>query len=262
MAIIDPRGLTNGERLRACSDLARLWWPILFLQANSLGRFEVNYQANVLAAGFRRPPPPERYHQMLGEYRDNYLLFLYSAPDGSAWGQWYAKPGTLPSHKRRDELDTPAPPLDEFDAWCQEYAQRKRQQAAAAFGDIPVARTTPRVSDVPTPLVAAVLRVCREAYPDTTESLARQITMAALAVRPKWTAQEVGIHLRLAQKREQRGAALFLRTLPPVLRALDATPKQASLPLAALDDTPDSSGLSDEQIAEMDRLRIRRIVGG
>jgi len=43
MAIIDPAGLFEGERLAACSDVAQLYWPRLFLAANSCARLELSY---------------------------------------------------------------------------------------------------------------------------------------------------------------------------------------------------------------------------
>lgn len=122
MAIIDPDGLFHGDRLRRCSDTARLAWPHLFLLANGFGRIEINYDriAAVVFAGYKDPPSEQAVYGWVQEYRDAHLLFLYEAR-GQLWGQWDCKSGCLPRWKSRKDHDSPEPPQPAYDAWLRAY---------------------------------------------------------------------------------------------------------------------------------------------
>lgn len=127
MAIIDPDGLFGGDRLRKCSDAARLWWPYLFLAANGFGRLEVNYAllVNRIAVEFKNPPTEEGLYGFLAEYRDNHLAFLYEAA-GRIWAQFFCKPGSLPRWKTMKDRASPEPPAEQYEAWLKSYQPESR----------------------------------------------------------------------------------------------------------------------------------------
>lgn len=253
MALIDPEGLANGERLRACSDLARLWWPMLFLQGNTLGRMEIDYASNILRYGMSKPPTESRYAEMILEYRTNYLLFLYLDKIGATWGQWWAKPNSLPSYKTNPDKATPAPPQEEFVAWCNEYHAIKRQASLERFGSLPASEGAEPGEQ---PLAAAVLNAVRGFFVAADMAIARQITMAGLAVRPDWKVAEVTSIVRMAYQRNQRSPALFCQTVPDVLRTMAAREEEmASRPAMPEEEPMVGPQLTEEEIARRDRER-------
>ena len=258
MAVIFHDGLANGQRLRLCSDAARLWFPHLFTQANTLARMEIDYSKNVLVYGMEAPPSEARFAKLIAEYQTNYLLFLYQQPKtGATWGQWWAKENSLPQYKSKQDLASPAPPAGAFEAWQRQYAEAKRQAAAKAFGDLPMSGGPSGPVDAPqAALVAAVLDACREWFPATDDAMARQIVMVGLAVRPGWLPKDVLIPMRLARWKQHESAAGYLRTLPAVLKTLANQEAQMALFAPAVEESPIGSGLSDQEIAALDRERV------
>src|SRR5215472_7940698 len=108
MAIIDPEGLFNGDRLRRCSNSAQLHWPRLFLASDGFGRLEINY-ARIAGRAYStfNPIPAEADLQgWIQEYVKNYLLFLYEV-DGRVWGQWDTRPELLPRYKTASDRRSP-----------------------------------------------------------------------------------------------------------------------------------------------------------
>lgn len=144
MAIIDPDGLFNGDRLRQCSDMARLHWPYLFLAANGYGRFEVNYRriATAVYVDFHHPPTEEEFYGYIGEYRRRHLLFLYEARD-QIWGQWDCKPGSLKRHKTAKDRTSPEPPMGAFDSWIRSY----RNSSKPLPKDLEIFKNLPKSSE-------------------------------------------------------------------------------------------------------------------
>lgn len=117
MAVIDADGLKNGDRLRACSDLARLWWPYLFVQSNRLARLEINYRKLVGDFNFTVPLSEKDFYAILEEFQNNHLIFLYKTDEGDIWGQWWPKEGSFPSYLRPEDENSPAPPEDALMKW-------------------------------------------------------------------------------------------------------------------------------------------------
>ena len=119
--IIHAEGLLEGERLRACSPPARLWWPYIFLLSNGYGRFELDVRR--MAArfwSFPEPPAAEDIERYCGEYEKNHLLFVYV--DGAKrWGQWDTALSNLPDYRRAADRRSPEPPAAEYEAWLREY---------------------------------------------------------------------------------------------------------------------------------------------
>jgi hypothetical protein len=126
MAIIDPNGLFNGDRLRKCSNQARLHWPYFFLASNGYGRLEINYQKIVdrAFAGFNPCPSQAEVERYILEYHSAFLLYLYVSDDGKVWGQWDTRSSWLNKYKTAEDRRSPAPNLDDFRKWKEVYENR------------------------------------------------------------------------------------------------------------------------------------------
>jgi hypothetical protein len=118
VAVIDPEGLFNGDRLRHCSNAAQLHWPRLFLASDGFARIEINY-ARIIGRAYPTfsPAPSETELQAwLQEYSKNHLLFLYET-DRQLWGQWDTRQELLPRYKTASDRRSPIPPEQAFAAW-------------------------------------------------------------------------------------------------------------------------------------------------
>lgn len=124
--IIDPDGLFNGDRLRKCSNLARLYWPYLMLASNGFGRIELSYHKVVgrCFADFRPLPTEVEIMGCIQEYRDNYLLFVYQC-DGQVWGQWDCDQKHLNKYKTSLDKRSPNPPEDLWKDFKNSYLLEK-----------------------------------------------------------------------------------------------------------------------------------------
>lgn len=125
---IQAHGLHHGERLRKCSDEARLWWPYLFLAANSYGRMRLSYARFLsdVAVDFDQPPTEEKYWALFKEYRDRHLAFLYQHGDDEIWCQWYCARGSLPKYQRKEDIASPEPPKAEYERWLKSYVKQTK----------------------------------------------------------------------------------------------------------------------------------------
>jgi hypothetical protein len=124
VAIIDPEGIFNGDRLRRCSNEAQLHWPRLFLASNGHARIELNYSklTGRAYANFNPVPSAEELRGYIREYEQNSLLFLYEV-DGQTWGQWDTRPELLPRYKTAPDKRSPAPPEPAFNEWKRRYRE-------------------------------------------------------------------------------------------------------------------------------------------
>jgi len=123
--IIKPKGLLGGDRMAELSDEARLYWPFLYAASNGHGRFVIDY-VKILQAAFRHflnKPSEEFLGQLLAQYRDCHLLFVYEAPDGTVWGAWDSASGQ--QYFTEEDKRSPAPPEREFQAWLARYRVSK-----------------------------------------------------------------------------------------------------------------------------------------
>lgn len=111
MAIIDPEGLFEGERLAECSDQAQLYWPRLFIAANGFGRIELSYSMIVsrVFRHFRNPPTEQQLWAIFEELAENFLVVLYES-NGVWWAQFLTSEKYLPKYKTIRDSATPAPP--------------------------------------------------------------------------------------------------------------------------------------------------------
>lgn len=128
MAVIDPAGLFNGDRLSLLSDEARMAWPHLFCASNSLGRMELSAETlrHEVFGRFRRPPTRDKIWQWLEEYFGSWLLFIYQSDDGKKWGQWWTSERYLPRHKLTADLRTPAPDGQTYLKWQAAYVEARK----------------------------------------------------------------------------------------------------------------------------------------
>jgi hypothetical protein len=127
MAIIDPEGLFNGDRLRRCSNAAQLHWPRLFLASDGFARLEINY-ARIIGRAcptFKPYPTEAALQACLQEYANSYLLFLYEA-GGALWGQWDTRKELLPRYKTAQDRRSPIPPEPGFTELKQTRIERAK----------------------------------------------------------------------------------------------------------------------------------------
>ncbi len=123
--LLDPKGLFYSEKLARCSDLAKLHWPRLVAACNGFGRMELSYRkiVSTVYVNFEKPPSEQELGDMLVEYRENFLLFIYQAPNGSLWGQWEMAQKYLPKFKTAGDKQSPVPPPQELKIWRDEYIE-------------------------------------------------------------------------------------------------------------------------------------------
>lgn len=135
MPIIRPEGLLGGERMAELSDTARMYWPFIYAASNGYGRFEIDYLKIINGAftHFHQKPSERQVGDVLKEYRDAHLLFIYRA-DGQIWGAWDSAAGQR--YFNAADKRSPAPPEAEFQEWREQYQQNKMSRAnrASALG--------------------------------------------------------------------------------------------------------------------------------
>jgi hypothetical protein len=145
--IIDADGLFNGDRLRKCSKMARLYYVHLMGCANSCGRMEINYRrlAPRAFANFAPDEVPNEPELLsyVREYAQNRLLFLYTS-GGQLWGQWDYKPGTFGKYQSNRDKKTPEPPKEDFEKWQLDHTEWKDSDAKPCFFNLS------QLPDVPT----------------------------------------------------------------------------------------------------------------
>jgi hypothetical protein len=119
--------LFNGSRIAACSVKAQLYYPRLLLAANGFGRIEVD-PARIIAVAFRtffpNIPTEQEIADVLAEYSQNHLLFLYSS-GGQLWGQFDIPENLLPRKKTAADQRSPEPDAKKLSAWRSDYQRIK-----------------------------------------------------------------------------------------------------------------------------------------
>lgn len=130
MAMIDPEGLFSGDRLAACSDLAQLYWPRLFLASNGFARLELSYRSIIskIFVNFEKPPESSVLWDVFREYERNYLAILYEV-NGAWWCEFATSEKYLPRHKTRRDHASPAPPLEIREMWQKGYISWKSSKS-------------------------------------------------------------------------------------------------------------------------------------
>lgn len=114
MAIIDPEGLFQGERLAACSDMAQFCWPRLYLGSNGYARLELSYSSIIskIFRNFKNPPKSAELWEIFREYEKNFLAILYEI-NGVWWCEFATSEKWLPRYKTRRDEESPAPTLED-----------------------------------------------------------------------------------------------------------------------------------------------------
>lgn len=144
--VIDPKGLLQGDRIRACSDDAQLHFPRLLAASNTCGRFHMagDWLQNEVYGSFKVKPSKQQLTAWLREYYENFLLFVYKAPDGTTWAQWDIPKRNQSSYPLAADRRTPAPAPGAFEAFRNAYLEKVRtrntshaDEMADAFSDLP-----------------------------------------------------------------------------------------------------------------------------
>ena len=131
MAIINPDGLFYGERLARCSDEAQLHWVRLFTASNTFGRIELSYRhiVNMAYGSFHKKPTEADISRWIQEYFENFLLFVYDAPDGSTWGQWLTSAEYLSRYHTAADRRSPEPDKNAIESYRREYLESKSRKS-------------------------------------------------------------------------------------------------------------------------------------
>lgn len=136
--LIDPKGLLHGERIGACSDEAQLHFPRLLSASNSFGRFRmsVKWLQDEVYGSFHQKPTHAQLTLWLREFHENFLLFVYRAPDNSVWAQWEIPEKLLGRYRLSADKRSPAPPEAELTAYRRSYIERLRAKNAECPDDL------------------------------------------------------------------------------------------------------------------------------
>ena len=148
--IIEPEGLFGGERLAACSDLAQLYWPRLYIGSNGYARLELSYPSIIskIFRNFRKVPDQKTLWNVFREYEANYLAVLYEA-DGTWWCQFATSEKFLPRYKTRRDSESPSPSAETMQAFRKGYMKWKSTKSLSGqpfqkipedFGKFPLER--------------------------------------------------------------------------------------------------------------------------
>lgn len=126
MPVIDPQGLFDGDRLAACSDKAKVYWPFLYCASNGYARLEINTTQirKKCFSGFLSPPQDLDIIEVLKEYANNFLVLVYEH-EGKQWLQFDTSAKYLPKHKSKKDNESPAPNADELKEFTEGYINWK-----------------------------------------------------------------------------------------------------------------------------------------
>lgn len=130
MAIIDSDGLFKGERLSSCSDIARLYWPYLYLGSNGYARLELSYISisSEIFVGFKNPPSEDELWSIIEEYANNFLVILYQS-DSIWWAQFDTSEKYLNKYKTVRDERSPAAPEHLMEKHKLGYAEWKKTKS-------------------------------------------------------------------------------------------------------------------------------------
>jgi hypothetical protein len=136
MAVIDPHGLFNGERLRACSDRAQDLWPRLYIACNNFARMQLDPDEIIRCCfgGYRVKPTREQLLAVIAEYRDNFLVLPYKV-SGRVWLQFATQNKWLRHHKSAIDKNSPEPSPKVLEAFDKGYARWKENRTNAVAED-------------------------------------------------------------------------------------------------------------------------------
>ncbi len=233
MAIIDPEGLFHGDRLAQCSNLARLYWPYFFLVSNGYGRLEINYSRIVSRAfaTFRPLPGETEIMDFVKEYARAHLLFLY--PCGNQiWGQWDCKSGSLPRFKTMADQRSPVPPEPAYQQWLKAYrvengsVQKFLQQGIGGgvgvgggvgrkeAASVSTGGVSPPLAELP-----LTIQAIQEFYQAPDLAFVHRLVQAVQSADVEPDDAQIAAALRATHRKGQRSKALWLTTVPELLKS-------------------------------------------
>lgn len=130
MPVIDPQGLFDGERLAACSDKAKLFWPFIYCASNGFARLEINpkYIQKKCFASFTETPTEDDIIKAIEEYAQNFLLVVYEH-EGRQWVQFDTSSKYLPRHKSKKDDESPIPPPETIKLHADGYIGWKKAKS-------------------------------------------------------------------------------------------------------------------------------------
>jgi hypothetical protein len=128
--VIDPQGLFDGERLAACSDKAKLFWPFIYCASNGFARLEINprHIQKKCFASFTETPTEDDIIKAIEEYAQNFLLVVYEH-EGRQWVQFDTSSKYLPRHKSKKDDESPVPPPESLKMHSEGYIGWKKAKS-------------------------------------------------------------------------------------------------------------------------------------
>ena len=137
--VIDFDALWASDKIAACAEWAQAEYAWIYGLADANGSFELtNLRVpHAKVAAIRKNLSFERFEQVIDEFRDKGLLFIWTA-GGKRYGHWTGcdKPGRLPRESRRTPRYGPmfAPPVPkvELAAYVTHCASRRDAKGGAA----------------------------------------------------------------------------------------------------------------------------------
>jgi hypothetical protein len=136
--VIDFDALWASDKIAACAEWAQAEYAWIYGLADANGSFELTNLrvAHAKVAAIRKNLSLERFSQIIDEFRDKGLLFVWNA-SGKRYGHWTGsdRPGRLPRESRRTPRYGPifAPPVPkgELAAYVAQYGSRRDVKGGA-----------------------------------------------------------------------------------------------------------------------------------
>ncbi len=137
--VIDFDALWASDKIAACAEWAQAEYAWIYGLADANGSFELtNLRVpHAKVAAIRKNLPFERFEQIIDEFHDKGLLFIWTA-GGKRYGHWTGcdRPGRLPRESRRTPRYGPifAPPVpkEELAAYLTQCTSRRDAKSGAA----------------------------------------------------------------------------------------------------------------------------------
>ena len=167
--------------------------------------------------GFQRKPTRQELKAWIEEYAQHHLLLIYTANDGSLWGQWCGVPdNALPRYTTKADKQSPSPPPGAVEAFHAAYAERKRKRFLASGDFLDISenfRNVPRLPEAAETfppvvvVVEGVVGVGVEEESQVPKNISEANASSPRCAASGMAASVAAIYARYPRK-EGRGAAL------------------------------------------------------